>query len=136
MIKELDELSETGTKADSRALVNLELEEIHTIFELTKVTPQNEQPSDEWKLAPRAPWPELLEFYGSLSEFPILPSSIPRYLFMVLAKALSYTDAAFARPDNREAQIRARLDRILYLVLGFAEMEDQLLAKNMVSWGP
>ncbi|CEJ55196.1 hypothetical protein PMG11_01465 [Penicillium brasilianum] len=121
MIQALDLAGKENTQTVPRALGELNLEEVHTIFKLTKLTDRNEQPGDRWRLvslqAIYEPWPEFDEFYD------------------FLMKALTYIDAANNGSQNSEAQIRSRLDQILGLVLGFAKMEGQLITHNEVSWG-
>lgn len=55
--------------------------------------------------------------------------------FMELVKALDYLDTANNGSTKAEAQVRARLDVILGLVLGFAKKEGRVVTKRMVSWG-
>ncbi|OOQ81957.1 hypothetical protein PEBR_40913 [Penicillium brasilianum] len=119
MIQALDLAGKENTQTVPRALGELNLEEVHTIFKLTKLTDRNEQPDDRWRLVPLQaiykPWPEFNEFYDFLT--------------------LTSIDAANNGSQNSEAQIRSRLDQILGLVLGFAKMEGQLITHNEVSWG-
>jgi hypothetical protein len=81
-----------GKEVVSRALGELKLDMVHTIFRLTKLTDCNEQPGDQWHLIPLQascpPCQEFDDFYDFLSEFLILPSSVLPNSIPPISKAL------------------------------------------------
>lgn len=84
MEETLEELAKKASNKEdpaSKAMGKLTLEEVQTIFKLTKLTPQNEQLGDKWNMKPilerHLQSPQAFpKFYDTLCEFPLLPSSI------------------------------------------------------------
>ncbi|KAJ5824706.1 hypothetical protein N7447_007046 [Penicillium robsamsonii] len=57
------------------------------------------------------------------------------YSFTKPERALEYLEIAHDGSTKAEAQVRARLDIILGLVLGFAKEDGRIVTENSVSWG-
>ncbi|KAJ5796224.1 uncharacterized protein N7518_004764 [Penicillium psychrosexuale] len=129
---EIDEMRETleqAKKAAARdqklpgvAVGDLTLEEVETIFGLKKLTPRNEQPGDMWDLEP-------YDIHGLRD-----PEDFHEFSTF-LERALEYLEIAHDGSTKVEAQVRARLDIILGLVLGFAKEDGRIITGNSVSWG-
>ncbi|CAI7658576.1 unnamed protein product [Penicillium palitans] len=103
-------------------MTDLTLNEAESIFHLKKVTPKNEQPGDKWDLEPYNP--DTLPHPEDYSEF-----------FAFLQRALDYLELAHDGSTKPEAQVHARLDIILGLVLRFAKEDGRISMLNSVSWG-
>ncbi|KAJ5197557.1 hypothetical protein N7449_008036 [Penicillium cf. viridicatum] len=131
---EIDEMRETleqAKKAAARdqklpgvAVSDLTLEEVETLFGLKKLTPKNEQPGDKWNLEPYSTDTRGLRDAEDFLEF-----------FTFLERSLEYLEIAHDGSTKAEAQVRARLDIILGLVLGFAKEDGRIITGNSVSWG-
>lgn len=84
MQETLEELAQKATNEEepaSKAMGKLTLDEVQKIFQLTKLTPENEQPDDKWNIKPlrgrQLQDPQAFHrFYHILCELPLLPSSI------------------------------------------------------------
>ncbi|PKX92379.1 uncharacterized protein P174DRAFT_451725 [Aspergillus novofumigatus IBT 16806] len=129
---EVDEIKETfeqvkkvaarDRKLPGVAISDLTLEEVESIFYIKKLTPKNKQPGDKWDLEP----------YNNVINVQYPDDFLEFFIF--LNKALDYLKLAHEGSTKAEVLVRAQLNVILGLVLGFTKQDSRIIPYP-VSWG-
>jgi hypothetical protein len=95
----------------------------------------NNKPGDKWDLeaydeTTELPYPEdFSEFFTFLCECPLLLET-NSLLITKTDRALEYLELAYDGSTKAEAQVRARFDIILGLVLGFTKEDGRIIEAN------
>ncbi|KAJ6111558.1 hypothetical protein N7523_007619 [Penicillium sp. IBT 18751x] len=117
--------------SDTSNVSNVEIEELKETLEQVKASAAWE-PYDISQLRDPEDFPEFLNFIG---ECPLLFGTGRLLIFTESDRALEYLELAHDGSTKAEALVRARLDIILTMVLGFAKENGRIIWQNSVSWG-